>query len=378
MSLDCTICGKQFNTNAGLYDHKERMHKPPSVVLVNHSEHMPKTTNMHGSDSENGSMVTVDGVSDDSQENSDLEVVDEIKDEHVDGQRKRQVSRTDSQEDSDLEVADTWVRPRRKRRVSDGSRQDIGDMPGPDEKLGVSSDSDEFQSADSEIKDSNNKMKRLKKRLKKEQICREKLRKCKMRYKNALARINSERLKFDEDINDLRSRFRKQIQDKDMECEDRVHRLKEDYKARLVEMESDHKDKIKTLEGYIQDLRDDDADFSKLSEAIFNCTTIEEIGRIQGLINDHKIDEVIRNHLPTLQKLLLSLSYGIIPICDSQRRAITNSQRELVKSIQGSSKAKAKNIIKRERAGIINLFSIINDSLKLVRDSFNRYDIRNS
>ena len=143
-------------------------------------------------------------------------------------------------------------------------------------------------------------------------------------------------------------------------------------------MESDHKDKIKTLEGYIQDLRDDDADFSKLSEAIFNCTTIEEIGRIQGLINDHKIDEVIRNHLPTLQKLLLSLSYGIIPICDSQRRAITNSQRELVKSIQGSSKAKAKNIIKRERAGIINLFSIINDSLKLVRDSFNRYDIRNS
>jgi len=37
--LKCEICGKSFNTNAGLYTHKQKMHDNPSVVLVNHNRH---------------------------------------------------------------------------------------------------------------------------------------------------------------------------------------------------------------------------------------------------------------------------------------------------------------------------------------------------
>ena len=39
MDLQCNICGKHFNTNAGLYTHKQKMHNKPSVILVNHDKH---------------------------------------------------------------------------------------------------------------------------------------------------------------------------------------------------------------------------------------------------------------------------------------------------------------------------------------------------
>ena len=207
------------------------------------------------------------------------------------------------------------------------------------------------------------------------------------KYKKATTKLNEERIKFDDDITSLGNIFKKQMKDKDLECEEKIKKIEKENKSRLEkanagyllkfdEMELEHKDRIKTLDDHINDLRDVDRDVTKLSEAIFNCTTIEEIAEIQRLIETHRIDDVVKHHLNTLQNLFLSLSYGIIPICDSQRRAISDSQRELVDKIQSSNKTSAKKSITEGRTDIINLFSVINDSLKLVRDSFNRYGIQ--
>ena len=74
--------------------------------------------------------------------------------------------------------------------------------------------------------------------------------------------------------------------------------------------------------------------------------------------------------------MFLSLSYGILPICQPQRDTITDSQRELVGRIQNSSLNITKMLLKDNREEIANLFSILEDSLNLARNSFNRYGIQ--
>ena len=100
---------------------------------------------------------------------------------------------------------------------------------------------------------------------------------------------------------------------------------------------------------------------------------MEEIFEIQKLVRNHQLDLLIQRHLKTLQKLFLSLSYGVLPICQPQRDQVTDSQRQLVERIQSASRNTAKRIIKENRNEVVNLFTIINDSLKLARDSFNRF-----
>ena len=110
-----------------------------------------------------------------------------------------------------------------------------------------------------------------------------------------------------------------------------------------------------------------------LAQAIFNCTTIGEIFEIENLIKSQRINELQDRHYKTLKNMFLSLNYGILPICQPQRNTITDSQRKLVEKIQGSSKSTAKKVCLKNREEIANLFSIIEDSLVLARNSFNRY-----
>ena len=369
MSLTCPTCQKKFNTNAGLYAHKEKAHKKPSVILVSHDKHndSDKRKEMAQSDSENDDgMITVDEDSSPDQSEADegLEVIDE----YNDGDAKSQKS-----SDDDMKVVNDY--DRRKRRHSDDDDQVKRRRLDPEHDEGLEV-VDEFDRRKKKLQSNNARYKN-------------KLEQCLKKHKNLTAKLEYYKTKFDEDIKDLKLRFKTQMADKEIECEDKVKKVikewekryqeaKSEHDSKIADMESEHGKRIKALEAHLQDLKDDDSDFSELSKIIFNCTTIEEISEIQSLIENHRIDDVIQNHLPTLQNLLLGLSFGVIPICDSQRRAISDSQRKLVRDIHNSNKTKAKNIIKRERREIINLFSIIRDSLKLVRDSFNRYDIRES
>ena len=173
------------------------------------------------------------------------------------------------------------------------------------------------------------------------------------------------------------------------ECGDRIRDIQSEkqaeidarntrHMAQIAELEAECEARIKLLNDEIKKLQEEDDDFSSLSKAIFNCTTMEEIFEIQRLVENHQLDVVVTRHLKTLQNLFYSLSFGLIPICDPQRQRITDSQRQLVEKIQNSSSTVAKRTIKARRSEIINLFTIINDSLKLVRNSFNRYPAYNT
>ena len=141
-------------------------------------------------------------------------------------------------------------------------------------------------------------------------------------------------------------------------------------------MENDYKAKIDMLNKLLQSEQDEEDYLTPLAGAIFNCTSMEEIFEIKNLVESYKVNELTDKHYKTLQNMFLSLSYGVLPICQPQRDTITDSQRELVGKIQNSSFNTVKNILNENRKEIANLFTIIEDSLKLARNSFNRYGVQ--
>ena len=74
--------------------------------------------------------------------------------------------------------------------------------------------------------------------------------------------------------------------------------------------------------------------------------------------------------------MFLNLNYGVLPICQSEKNTITESQRKIVEKIKGIDKTTAKKLVLENREEIANLFTILEDSLVLARNSFNRYGNR--
>ena len=114
-------------------------------------------------------------------------------------------------------------------------------------------------------------------------------------------------------------------------------------------MEKDFRRKIDMLNKHLRSEQEDEDYLTPLAHAIFNCTTIEEIFEIKNLIESYRVNELTNKHYKTLQNMFLSLSYGVLPICQPQRDTITDSQRELVGKIQNSSFNTAKEVLKENR-----------------------------
>ena len=89
------------------------------------------------------------------------------------------------------------------------------------------------------------------------------------------------------------------------------------------------------------------------------------------------MDEIVNNHLDSLKTLFLSLSHGVLPVCQPQRERITESQRELVEQLQTSTRNTAKRLMRSKRAEMVDLFTIIKDSLKMARNAYNTFGLRN-
>ena len=369
MNLECETCGKVFNTNAGLYTHKQKMHNNPSVVLVKHNrhgdDHWRPPKRKREPESEFDKFLYPPKKIRDDEGDSGLKIIEEYNDDD------------DAELDDDMEVIDEYNPP---QDVS--TDEDDSDLPSP------------FSHAQPTIPSSQLNYKALYEKCRQEYNkvklqCKKKLNMLDKKHKATLKRnLNELNDKRDADIADMRDRFRKQMNDleqtKNLEIDDRIKRIQNEeqdtlekisveHKRKIVELEAECEEKIKVLKTHITELPDEGDEFTSLSNAIFNCTTIEEIFEIEHLIKNHRLDEVTQKHLKTLQNLFLSLSYGILPICDVQRKMITPKQRELVEKIQSSSSRTAKRHLKEGQNDVINLFTVINDSLKLIRNTYNRY-----
>ena len=120
---------------------------------------------------------------------------------------------------------------------------------------------------------------------------------------------------------------------------------------------------------------DDKAGLEPIEEAIFNETIMTEISKIEKLASKHKFDEIINDHIETLQKMFMALSYGVIPVTKPQRSEITDFQRKLIEAIEKSDEYDAGDLIRENTRDLTNLFRIIEDSLKLAIKSFHKFPL---
>ena len=375
MNLQCNQCGKSFPTNASLYQHKQLEHPIPKLVLHNHSHEnvgskRRPSTPLDGKTTKK--RISVNNKPENSQEDDNLRIIDEYE-----NKDKRKMSETDA----GLEIIDEYDNKDLGDPQLDDGNQIIDGYDADDQSdsgltvIDSTNDLDYkklykkcLQSKKSlktalthklyaAKKDCNEKIKKL------EQECNDKLRKQTQNYKDKLKGYGD----------DMEKKYSDRLSQLKLSYDDKIKNLVDEHKKEMDEYEKQCQDKIKKLKGHIQAMKDDDDDMSALTKAIFNCTTIEEIFQIQRLIQNYQFEKLVRDHLPTLQNLLLSLSYGILPICQPQRDRVTDNQRKIVENLQTASRNNAKNILRNNQYDVVNLFTIIKDSIKLARDAYNRY-----
>ena len=352
MTVHCDKCGKTYATNAALYRHKAIAHPEPRLLLINHGDtrKRPPTYNTppkpkrqalppvtkHIHPPEKPVEHEIRPNPDDGQDDDDLKIVDSYD--------------NDGQSDDGLKIVD--------RYDNDGQSDDgltvVDSIDTPDyKKLYIAC----LKSKKSIKEECQRKVNEIKAK------CEKKIADMKDEYKSKLREHGDEmKEQYEDRLKKLRDEQTRKIKD-----------LEEIHKKAFDKYEQECRGKIKLLNDQLQAEKEDDEDMSSLTKAIFNCNTMEEIFKIQKLVNNHQIDELVQNHLPTLQNLFLSLSYGILPICQPQREQVTNEQRRIVNHLQTASRQSAKTILRDKRAEVINLFTIIKDSIKLARDTYNRY-----
>ena len=147
---------------------------------------------------------------------------------------------------------------------------------------------------------------------------------------------------------------------------------------KLNQINLDCKAKINVLKRQLQEFEefDGDKELHGLSKVIFNGVTIQELNKIRGLVSENKITQLLRGrkNIITLQKQFLCLIYGIIPITNPQIVALTDGEKNMVRSRENATIEEVKLYIQKNSNTIRTLFSTINDSIKLVTDSYQKYN----
>ena len=386
MANTCDICGKGFKKLSLLYMHKQS-HKP-SLVLHQHphpafgmdanqivpkrkreDDEIPSAKKFHEENDPGLKVVDSYDRDKDDEYDSGLEVRDEYdrnkekrkraKQKKIRNQKRKFIKpSSEDEKDVDLETVDSY---------DEDEERDPGLIVTDKYKYNYRK---EYKKCEEEKEDLLKEIKKLKKYFSDEieevkDKCKDELHEKDRKYKTQIENLKEE---YADDKREKERIYRIKIDEKEEAHEDAINKLKQDAKA----MEEDCKQTIDLLNKQLKSEQEEN-NLSPLADAIFNCTSIEEIFEIKNLIESHRIGELKDKHYKTLQHMFLSLSYGILPICQPQRDTITESQRKIIDQIQTSSFTTAKGIVKQNQKEIANLFSIIEDSLKLARNSFNRY-----
>ena len=353
----------------------------------------------------------INSLSDNEQRNPNLKIVDRY---------DRSIKRKRDENDSDLEIRDSYNRSGKRRREDENDPGlEIVDSYDRSEKKRRREIEKKNRAKNRKFKNVSDEDKRnpnLKVLDNYNQSFKEDCKKCEKEksdlkkeiedvIKNCNKRIEEEKDKCRDNIKNIKETCRDILETKDRQhkaditelneqFEKSVKQKEEIYKVELDNREEEHEDEIKTKNEEFEEMKnefeekidvlikhkkwedEEEETITPLAQAIFNCTTIGEIFEIENLIKSQRINELQDKHYKTLQNMFLSLSYGILPICQPQRNTITETQRKIVEKIQGSSKSTAKKLVLENREEIANLFSIIEDSLVLARNSFNRYGNR--
>ena len=154
-------------------------------------------------------------------------------------------------------------------------------------------------------------------------------------------------------------------------------RLYQTEARKYKNLDKECKEKISELSAQLKEIKELDGDYelNPLSKSVINSVTIEDLNKIKMLLANNQMYIILRSrkYLRALQKLFVGLMYGIIPVTVSQRIALTGNERMMVKELENASIDRVKTYISSNREAFLNLFSVIDDSIKLVTKTYKRF-----
>ena len=136
--------------------------------------------------------------------------------------------------------------------------------------------------------------------------------------------------------------------------------------------------KIKDLDRQLAELKEfgqGDYELDTISKSVINSVSIDDYIKIRDLISKNKLSSVLRSrkYLLALRKIFTGLSYGIIPVTSPQRIALSQEEKDMVTQLENATAERIRLFIKERKTVFLKLFSVVNDSIKLVVKSFSKY-----
>ena len=193
-------------------------------------------------------------------------------------------------------------------------------------------------------------------------------------YLNDLVRKDTEIRELKREIEELREEIRGFVGFK-AGCESKILELE-----RLFEREQDLRKKEKEqrellamqFKNYKENVIEE---MTPLDRALMNSVTIEQINDIRHYLKAGDIDPILNddNKLLIIQRILAGMSEGIIPISNPQNLIFTKSHKSFMSTLKTIGLDEAKDYIEQNIQEFLEIFEILDMSLKLVTKAFNKY-----
>ena len=133
---------------------------------------------------------------------------------------------------------------------------------------------------------------------------------------------------------------------------------------------------IKELQDQIDEVQngDDDFEMTNTINSVINDVNISEFNKIRQLMEKGNLPAILRSekHVLALKKLCLGLSWGIVPITAPQRIVLSEHEKNLIKRLKDCTINEVRKQIRENKQAFTNLFKVINESVELVVNSYNR------
>ena len=116
-------------------------------------------------------------------------------------------------------------------------------------------------------------------------------------------------------------------------------------------------------------------EMTPLDRALMNSVTIEQINDIRHHLKAGHIDPILNddNKLMIIQRILAGISEGVIPISNPQNLIFTKSQKSFMSTLKTIGLDEAKDYIEENIQDFLEIFEVLDISLKMVAKAFNKY-----
>ena len=193
-------------------------------------------------------------------------------------------------------------------------------------------------------------------------------------YLNDLVRKDTEIRELKQQIEALREEIRGFVGVK-AGCESKILELQK-LLEREQHLRNKEQEQRKLLAKQLEDHKENAIhEMTPLDKALNNSVSIDQINDIRHIIKSGHIGLIWNdeNKLITIQRIISGMLEGVIPISNPQNLAFTKKQKSFMKTLETIGLDEAKDYIEENIQDFLEIFDVLDMSLKLVTKAFNKY-----